>query len=1269
MGSPQQDDFDPYSPAEIYYGGYKKTDRARDRMRTYSVNFERARNVSDWGDADCLSQRSRARRGSLDASKFESSKFLIPVDSTLRRLELQEDTDGNLQITVEDTGPKVFSIGTASSNGFNRVEIRGTYQLSNLLQEVYLAKSYGRRLIILDHARLNENPVNRLCRLIKEHFWKELTRNMGESGIELAFGKGQGGLVYIPTNAPDQHKFYTELSHRRPELGLTVIQMSTNITPEYVKSLAERPGLLALAIESTDDVSSPMDGVRFLPYVTSGRGHDKLHGWDTYFNVLGLLASDRVDLAKSSVEHMCFCIRHYGHVPQANRSYYLTRSSPPFLTDMALRVYEKIKHEVNSLDFIRQALLASIKEYHGLWVAAPRYDPATKLSRYGTGGFGIPADLHMELRGTLEKYAAKYGVSLEAFVEAYNSGSIEDPELYVFLMHERAMQESGHSDSYRFRGSCANLVTIDLNSLLYKYEKDISSTIRLLFGDSLEVPADMCTGSMPAAGYVDRSALWERRARQRKLAIDMYLWNEEEGMFFDYNIINKKQSSYESATTFWPLWAGAASPFQASKMMEQALPRFEAWGGLVTSTKVSRDILSQDRQNAHWDYPYGWAPHQVLAWSGFCRYGFEEDTQRLAYKWLSTIIKSFVDYSGIIEECYDVTRVIDPHRRTFGVNSADFKGVLRDGSAWVNASFIHGLQFLTSHQRRALGTLVSWDILARSISESSYLGFSDPEDLDTPVSSLTEVPSYEQSLGDSSLSIVLKPSAKAPGQPPAEANSGPKIVVSSVPSTVRRVPELVNITVKLSSLSNNSKNDRPNQFAINSSHPETHLLQRSPKRRRSISSIGARLPMNAARNVGEFSHSSCNDEASTIRTIRTMRRHSMTSLPTRPEFIFGTPVRKRPTFKAFHMKYKTSEKLPFKHIKLLGHGAYGIVDEVTYSGISKAPSRVFARKVILVIRGRGITVLENFRQEVSINRRLRHPHTTSLLWTYEVTTKKETVREVGMVISPVAQFNLAEFLELYEVESTRTTQEMEIKRHRKTCLERWYSCLANALAYIHSQRVRHKDIKPTNILIKDDTILIADFGFSKVFSDETTETKSTAGPKTPSYCAPEVAAHLPRNRASDIFSLGCVFAEMTTVLAGYKISDFEEMRGPPGARAFQLTPGKTLDWLVKLAHRLMGSGDSMYPAVEPVRWTWLMLNPKQELRIGADRLAKRIKASQKWSLGDCECEVHADLLSVPSGSHEEINKIDNLSWLDGIAVQNGVRKELTLPSWDVGSQD
>ena len=94
----------------------------------------------------------------------------------------QEDLDGDCQITIQDTGPKAFPVGTANSGGFNKFEIRGTYMLSNLLQELALATDHNRRFITLDLQRLNENPVDRLQRLIKYHFWDGLTRRIDASG-------------------------------------------------------------------------------------------------------------------------------------------------------------------------------------------------------------------------------------------------------------------------------------------------------------------------------------------------------------------------------------------------------------------------------------------------------------------------------------------------------------------------------------------------------------------------------------------------------------------------------------------------------------------------------------------------------------------------------------------------------------------------------------------------------------------------------------------------------------------------------------------------------------------------------------------------------------------------------------------------------------------------------------------------------------------------------------------------------------------------------
>jgi alpha,alpha-trehalase len=94
----------------------------------------------------------------------------------------QEDTDGDFQITIQDVGPKSFVLGTANSSGFKKFEIRGTYMLSNLLQELTWAIQYGRKFIVLDEDRLNENPVARMRRLIKYHFWDGLTRRIDAEG-------------------------------------------------------------------------------------------------------------------------------------------------------------------------------------------------------------------------------------------------------------------------------------------------------------------------------------------------------------------------------------------------------------------------------------------------------------------------------------------------------------------------------------------------------------------------------------------------------------------------------------------------------------------------------------------------------------------------------------------------------------------------------------------------------------------------------------------------------------------------------------------------------------------------------------------------------------------------------------------------------------------------------------------------------------------------------------------------------------------------------
>jgi alpha,alpha-trehalase len=219
--------------------------------------------------------------------------------------------------------------------------------LSNLLQELYLAKEYGRKQIIVDEARLHENSVNRLSRLIKDQFWEGLTRRTDASTIEMCARASKDWTadarlgIYIPISETKQYEFYTKIAREKPDLRLDVQLLPEKITPENLRDMNEKPGLLAIDMDEIDDPETGKKILRGKPFVVPGGRFNELYGWDSYMESLGLLVQEKVDLAKSMVENFCFCIKHYGKIPKATRSYYLCPSQPPFLTEMALRVYDK----------------------------------------------------------------------------------------------------------------------------------------------------------------------------------------------------------------------------------------------------------------------------------------------------------------------------------------------------------------------------------------------------------------------------------------------------------------------------------------------------------------------------------------------------------------------------------------------------------------------------------------------------------------------------------------------------------------------------------------------------------------------------------------------------------------------------------------------------------------------------------------------------------------------------------------------------------------
>lgn len=558
--------------------------------------------------------------------------------------------------------------------------------LANLLEELSLAKAENRRFMTLEGWKLTENPVNRLDRMIKELHWDSLTRNMDEFGIELAApdpkAPGSCPRIYIPRGVPEQFAYYEKIAQKRPGLGLDVQWLPEGeITAEFIKSLNGKPGILALEMEVLSEVDSTgQKMLRGLPFIVPGGRFNELYNWDSCFCTLGMLDS-HPQIVKSMIRHFIFEIKHYGKVLNANRSYYLGRSQPPFLTDLAVRTYHATRYESDAKELFRLAILAAIKEYHNLWMAEPRYDNVSGLSRYRPIGLGFPPECEPEhFTHILKPYAVKYKMGVNEFKEAYDNGEINEPDLDEFCLHDRAARESGHDTSKRTENAAANNATIDLNCLLYRYETDIAYALRTEFNDRLEVPAAFCAAGQKA-GRLESSSAWDRRARKRKLLIDKFMWNEDQGLYYDYDTVKREQCDYETATSLWALWCGVASPRQAALVVERGLPRFECAGGLSVGTQLSRGPISPDHPQKQWDYPHGWPPHQVLAWDGLKRYGYHEEAERLIYRWLHMITRIAADYNGTVVEKYDVTQLHRSHKvgAEYGNQGLAFQGVPQGG--------------------------------------------------------------------------------------------------------------------------------------------------------------------------------------------------------------------------------------------------------------------------------------------------------------------------------------------------------------------------------------------------------------------------------------------------------------------------------------------------------------------------------------------------------------------------------------------------------------
>lgn len=612
----------------------------------------------------------------------------VDIKQNLQRLIRQEDTDGDKKITVDDhferdeRGDEKFEV--VDVNG-HRYEVLGSYYLSNLLQQLKLSEKKGQTLAKLDPDKIFENPVTRISRCIKDIYWNSLTRRIDEKNIVSIFEDSKTTTfdgyryIYVPPEDKTAYRYFRTVAEEHPKLKIRVVRLPENITPEWVKSRNGYHGLLTLGLQRGEDGT-----LRGVPFVVPGGRFNEMYGWDSYFIAMGLLEDGRAESARSMVDNLVYEINHYGKIVNANRSYYLTRSQPPFLTSMALAVYEHLPENAENKQWLKKVFRAAIREYNNVWMSRKRLTE-TGLSRYYGNGIGQPPEVEPgHFDHIYQRYAGKYDMDVGTFKDAYRAGDINVPELDEYFVHDRAMRESGHDTTYRWGDRCADFVTVDLNSLLYKIETDIAETIKNEFGDSLKLEN----------GKISKSRIWYKRAEKRKALMNKYLWDSEHGLFLDYDLANQRRKLYITPVSFYPLWAGLADRQQAQSIVNAAVEPLEMPGGLAASSKESRPGVSEDKPARQWDYPYGWAPHQMLAWRGLTDYGFEKIAQRLIYRWLYTITINARNYNGTIPEKFNV--VTRSHRvfAEYGNVGTEFDYITREGFGWMNASYQVGLRFL-----------------------------------------------------------------------------------------------------------------------------------------------------------------------------------------------------------------------------------------------------------------------------------------------------------------------------------------------------------------------------------------------------------------------------------------------------------------------------------------------------------------------------------------------------------------------------------------------
>ena len=425
------------------------------------------------------------------------------------------------------------------------------------------------------------------------------------------------------------------------QAGVTVHGDSARAMDAHIRALWP---LLTRAADRADPRSSliPLPS----PYVVPGGRFREVYYWDSYFTMLGLIESGRTDLVKNMLDNFAHLVSTVGHVPNGNRSYYLSRSQPPFFAAM-VGLYATATDTAHALPY-----LPALEAEYAFWMdGSERVRAGEAVRRVVRLPSGARLNRYWDDRADPRPESYREDVVL--------ADAVAPAQRAALYRNVRASAESGWDFSSRWMRDPSDLRTlettslapVDLNSLLYHAERTIAALRRVRAG----------------AGDVDVARRFEAAAETRRLAIGEASFDAATGFFYDVRwTTGERVTDRPTLAASVPLYFGVATAEQGRATVARLERDFLRAGGFTTTAVTS---------GQQWDAPNGWAPLQWMAAEGARRYGRPELADDAEHRWLALNRRTY-RATGKMTEKYDV---LNPNREAGGGEYPT-----QDGFGWSN---------------------------------------------------------------------------------------------------------------------------------------------------------------------------------------------------------------------------------------------------------------------------------------------------------------------------------------------------------------------------------------------------------------------------------------------------------------------------------------------------------------------------------------------------------------------------------------------------------